>query len=250
MRGLGLDQAAQAEADVPALVALDALDPLTHARQGAVGQIVEQRVLPGVEDDPLEQHVVEADALARARCGPPRARRPSPAAAPRRARGRRAGRGRGPRRAARPAWSPGSPRTSAAMRSNSRAWRCSSRRWRKKTQAIRLSCDANVASLAASANGVRCSATASSATQKPARSVIRRPRRSAGSSCHSRASGRGRWPPDPTAGGRRGGRRSSARSCGSRTSPCPPTTLCSRSLGSARMATLMSRRCSSAIASR
>ena len=61
--GLGLDQAAQAEADVPALVALDALDALAHPGQGAVGQVVEQRVLPGVEDDPLEQHVVEADAL-------------------------------------------------------------------------------------------------------------------------------------------------------------------------------------------
>ena len=169
--GLGLDQAAQAEADVPALVALDALDPLAHAGQGAVGQVVEQRVLPGVEDDPLEQHVVEADALARARCGPPRARRPSPAAAPRRARAARAGRGPGPRRAARPASAPGSPSTSSPMRSKSSAWRCSSRRWRKKTQAIRLSWEASVAARAASANGVRCSATASSATQKPASSV-------------------------------------------------------------------------------
>ena len=63
-RGLGLDQAAQAEADVPALVALDPRDALAHPGQGAVVQVVEQRVLPGVEDDSLEQHVVEADALA------------------------------------------------------------------------------------------------------------------------------------------------------------------------------------------
>src|SRR4051812_702354 len=48
--GLGLDQAAQAEPDVPALVALDPLDALAHPGQGAVGQIVEQRLLPGVED--------------------------------------------------------------------------------------------------------------------------------------------------------------------------------------------------------
>ena len=48
---------------MPALVALDALDALPHPRQGAVGQLVEHRLLPGVEDDPLEQHVVEADAL-------------------------------------------------------------------------------------------------------------------------------------------------------------------------------------------
>ena len=75
------------------------------------------------------------------------------------------------------------------MRSKSSAWRCSSRRWRKKTQAIRLSWDASVASRAASANGVSVSATASSATQKPASSVVRRSRRSAGSSGHARASG-------------------------------------------------------------
>src|SRR5829696_6323763 len=65
--GLGLDQATQAEADVPALVALDAIHPLAHPGQGAVGQIVEQRVLPGIEDDSLEQHVVEADAFAQPR---------------------------------------------------------------------------------------------------------------------------------------------------------------------------------------
>src|SRR5688572_12030833 len=62
-RRLGLDQAAQAETDVPALVELNALDALAHPGQGAVGQVVEQRALPGIEDDPLEEHVVEADAL-------------------------------------------------------------------------------------------------------------------------------------------------------------------------------------------
>ena len=62
--GLRLDQAAQAEADVPALVELDAPHALAHPGQRAIGQVVEKRVLPGVEDDPLEQHVVEADALA------------------------------------------------------------------------------------------------------------------------------------------------------------------------------------------
>ena len=39
LRGLGLDQAAQAEADVPALVALDALRTLAHSGQRAVGQV-------------------------------------------------------------------------------------------------------------------------------------------------------------------------------------------------------------------
>ena len=62
--GLGLDQAAQTEADVPALVELDAPQAFTHPGKGAVGQVVEQRVLPRVEDDPLDQHVVEADAFA------------------------------------------------------------------------------------------------------------------------------------------------------------------------------------------
>ena len=62
--GLRLDQAAQAEADVPALVELDAPHALVYPGQRAIGQVVEKRVLPGVEDDPLEQHVVEADALA------------------------------------------------------------------------------------------------------------------------------------------------------------------------------------------
>ena len=37
---------------------------LVHPGQRAIGQVVEKRVLPCVEDDPLEQHVVEADALA------------------------------------------------------------------------------------------------------------------------------------------------------------------------------------------
>ena len=46
LRGLCLDEAAQAEAHVPALVALDALDALTQPGQGAVGQVVEQRDLP------------------------------------------------------------------------------------------------------------------------------------------------------------------------------------------------------------
>jgi hypothetical protein len=67
LRGLGLDQAAQAEADVPALVALDPLRTLAHPGQCAVGQVLEQRVRPGVEHDALEQHVVEADALAQPR---------------------------------------------------------------------------------------------------------------------------------------------------------------------------------------
>ena len=63
LRGLRLDEAAQSEAHVPALVALDTLDALTHPGQGAVGQVVEERRLAGVEDDALEQHVVQADAL-------------------------------------------------------------------------------------------------------------------------------------------------------------------------------------------
>ena len=98
--------------------------------------------LPGVEDDSLEQHVVEADALAQ----PGATRRelrghrgqPLLEELEHRRRGVRAGRGaalgRGVSRAAR------APRR--AMRSKSRAWRCSSRRWRKKTQAIRLSWEA------------------------------------------------------------------------------------------------------------
>ena len=49
---------------MPAFVALDSRHALAHPGQGAVLQVVEQRVLPGVEDDALEQHVVEADALA------------------------------------------------------------------------------------------------------------------------------------------------------------------------------------------
>ena len=48
---------------MPALVALDALDALPAPGQRAVGEIVEQGLLPGVEDDTLEQHVVEAHAL-------------------------------------------------------------------------------------------------------------------------------------------------------------------------------------------
>jgi hypothetical protein len=56
--GLDLDQAAQAEADVPALVELDPPGALAHPGKGAVGQVVEQRALPGVEDDPLEHQVV------------------------------------------------------------------------------------------------------------------------------------------------------------------------------------------------
>ena len=67
LRGLGLDQAAQAEADVPALVALDPLRTLAHPGQCAVGQVLEQRIRPGVEHDSLEQHVIEADALAQPR---------------------------------------------------------------------------------------------------------------------------------------------------------------------------------------
>src|SRR5918997_3381701 len=67
LRGLALDQAAQAEADVPALVALDSLHTPAHSGQCAIGQVVEQRLRPRVEDDSLEQHVVEADALAQPR---------------------------------------------------------------------------------------------------------------------------------------------------------------------------------------
>ena len=188
-RGLGLDQAAQAEADVPAFVALDPLDALAHSGQGAVGQVVEQRVLPGVEDDPLEQHVVEADALAEpgaaggelgghrrqplleeleqrgrgvvpGRRAPLGRRRLRAARAPRRRSGRRAARGAARRgaggRRPRPSGSPG--------RSASTPGR------RRRTAS-------------------RCSATASSATQKPASSVVRRARRSSGSSGHARASG-------------------------------------------------------------
>ena len=188
-RGLGLDQAAQAEADVPAFVALDPRDALAHAGQGAVVEVVEQRVLPGVEDDPLEQHVVEADALAEsgAARGELRGHRRQPLLEELEQRGRGVVPGRGAPLGRRSA--PGSSSTSAPIRSKSRAWRCSSRRWRKKTQAIRLSCEISFDPRAASANGVRCSATASSATQKPASSVVRRARRSSGRSGHARASG-------------------------------------------------------------
>ena len=58
-RRLAVDQAAQAEADVPALVELDVVDALAHARQGAVVQVLEQRALPGGEHHALEGHVVE-----------------------------------------------------------------------------------------------------------------------------------------------------------------------------------------------
>ena len=151
--GLRLDEAAQAEAHVPALVALDALDALAHPGQGAVGQVVEQRVLAGVEHDSLEQHVVEADALG------------EPAVAGRELGGHRGQphleelehrrRERSSRAAARRSAgvAPGSPSTSAAMRSKNIAWRSSSRRCRKKTQAIRLSWETSVAFRAASANG-------------------------------------------------------------------------------------------------
>src|SRR4051794_3951559 len=87
--------------------------------------------------------------------------------------------------------SPGSASTSAAMRSKNCAWRASSRRCRKNTHAIRLSWEASVAFLAASAYGAICSATAPSPTSKPASTFSRRVRRSAGSSAHSRTS-RGR----------------------------------------------------------
>jgi len=60
------------------------------------------------------------------------------------------------------------------------------------------------------AERVRCSATASSATRKPARRVVRRSRRSSASSAHARASGRGRWHSHPTAGGPRCARRRTA----------------------------------------
>ena len=106
------------------------------------------------------------------------------------------------------------------MRSKNRAWRSSSRRCREKVQAIKLSWEARVSLFAATTNGVRFSATASSATRKPARIVVRRWRRSSGSS--GQACGVGapsRWPPHPTACGPRPGRRSPARSCGSRRSP-------------------------------
>ena len=48
---------------MPALILLDALDALANARQDTVGQIVEQRPLPGREDGSLEDHVVEGDAV-------------------------------------------------------------------------------------------------------------------------------------------------------------------------------------------
>ena len=187
--GLGLDQAAQAEADVPALVELDALDALAHPRQGAVGQVDAQRVMRGVEDDPLEHHVVEGDALAQPRA----ARRGSSAAiaGSRTSKSSSTAAGTWARAASRRSAgvAPGSPSTSAAIRSNHSAWRSSSRRCRKKTQAIRLSWEAKVASLATSANGVMCSETASSATRKPAKRVMRRRRRSSGSSGHARVRG-------------------------------------------------------------
>ena len=49
---------------MPALVELDAPHGLAHPGQDAVVQVVEQRILSGLEDDPLEHHVVEAYALA------------------------------------------------------------------------------------------------------------------------------------------------------------------------------------------
>ena len=58
-----LDQIAHAEADVPALVLLDALHALAHPGQHAVLQVLEQRALPGGEHVPLEDHVVQGDAL-------------------------------------------------------------------------------------------------------------------------------------------------------------------------------------------
>ena len=84
--------------------------------------------------------------------------------------------------------SPGRPSTSAAMRSKIREWRTSSRRWREKHQATRVSSEAIEVFWAAAPNGVRCSATASSATRKPHRSAVSRCRRSSGSSGHARAS--------------------------------------------------------------
>ena len=83
----------------------------------------------GVEDDPLEHHVVEADALAQ------------PDAARRELGGQRGqphleelehGGRVWARAAARRSSgvAPGSPSTSAAMRSKSSVWRSSSRRWR------------------------------------------------------------------------------------------------------------------------
>ena len=73
-------QAARAEADVPALVAQDELDPVPQPGQSVVEEI-EQRQLTGGEDHALQDHVVEPDGLAR------RAAHPPPAGAPRRARG-------------------------------------------------------------------------------------------------------------------------------------------------------------------
>src|SRR5450755_2473742 len=61
--GLDVDQIAHAEADVPPLVALDALHALAHPGQHTVLQVLEQRALPGGEHVPLEDHVVQGDAL-------------------------------------------------------------------------------------------------------------------------------------------------------------------------------------------
>src|ERR1700733_15963382 len=63
LRALGLRETAHAEADMPALILLDALDALANAWQDTVGQIVEQRPLPGREDGSFEDHVVEGDAV-------------------------------------------------------------------------------------------------------------------------------------------------------------------------------------------
>ena len=221
--GPGLDQAAQAEADVPALVALDALHALAHAGQGAVGQLVEQRVLPGVEDDPLEQHVVEADALAEPRApgGELRGHRRQPLLEELEHRrrdvgaGRRAPLGRRVARAAR------APRRRCGRRAC--AWRCSSRRWRKKTQAIRLSWEASVGlpgrvgeRRELLGDRVLGHAEAGEQRRQPVAALVRQLRPRAG------VRRRGRWPSDSTAGGPRSGRRSWARSCASRARSARP----------------------------
>src|SRR4051794_19709197 len=63
-RRLAVDQAAQAEADVPALVELDVVHALAHARHGAVVEVLEQGALAGGQHHALERHVVQRHPVA------------------------------------------------------------------------------------------------------------------------------------------------------------------------------------------
>ena len=213
---------------MPALVALDRA-PSPRARRAGrrLARSSSSACRPGVEDDSLEQHVVEADALTQPRCGPPRAPRSSRAAAPRRARASRAGRSsRAAARALVRRGLAGSPSTSPAMRSKSRAWRCSSRRWRKKTQAIRLSWEASGLPVRrvderreVLGDRILGHAEAGEKRGQALTAPVRKLRPRAG------VGGPGRWPPHPTACGPRPGRRSSGQKLRFANVSNPPTSL-------------------------